>query len=130
MADELSINTENAVALTEQFEMGNLIKPLQKEIFLFDSFVAGTSHLEDVQPVKEIKAGNLLTLRREKNKYDEMAVLILDEQGRKLGYIPEKDNVIFARLMDAGKMLVARVKEIKQKGTITQIGIGIFLVDF
>ena len=130
MADELSINTENAVALTEQFEIGNLLKPLQKEIFLFDSFVAGTSHLKDTEPLKDISVGNLLTLRRENNKYDEMAILILDEKGRKLGYIPEKDNLVFARLMDAGKMLVARIKEIKKKGTFIQIGIGIYLVDF
>ena len=49
---------------------------------------------------------------------------------KKLGYVPEKDNIIFARLMDAGKLLVAKITKISQKGTYTQISIGIYLVDF
>ena len=48
----------------------------------------------------------------------------------KLGYVPEKDNLIFARLMDAGKLLVAKIKKIQKRGTFTQISIGIYLVDF
>ena len=46
------------------------------------------------------------------------------------GYVPEKDNVIFARLMDAGKMLSARIANIERKGSFTQIKIGIYLIDF
>ena len=43
------------------------------------------------------------------NKFDSNAILILTESKKKLGYVPEKDNVIFARLMDAGKLLIARI---------------------
>lgn len=46
------------------------------------------------------------------------------------GYVPEKDNVVFARLMDAGKMLMAKIEKIDKKGSFTQITIGIYLVDF
>ena len=49
---------------------------------------------------------------------------------RKLGYIPEKDNVVFARLMDAGKLLTAKVKHIEPKGSFRMINISIYLVDF
>ena len=66
----------------------------------------------------------------EKNKFDENAILIYTEDRRKLGYIPEKDNLIFARLMDAGKLLAAKIKKIDKKGSFTQISIGIYLVDF
>ena len=36
---------------------------------------------------------------------------------RKLGYIPEKDNIVFARLMDAGKYLIAKIDRIEPKGS-------------
>jgi len=44
--------------------------------------------------------------------------------------VPEKDNIIFARLMDAGKLLKARITGVKKKGSFTQINVGIYLVDF
>ena len=49
---------------------------------------------------------------------------------KKLGYVPEKDNIIFARLMDAGKLLIERISKITKRGSFTQISIGIYLVDF
>ena len=44
--------------------------------------------------------------------------------------MPEKDNVIFARLMDAGKLLLAKIKDVEKKGSFTKISIGIYLADF
>lgn len=55
-------------------------------------------------------------------------VQTIDQQ--KLGYIPEKDNIIFARLMDAGKMLMAKISTIEKRGSFYKISIGIYLVDF
>lgn len=110
--------------------IGEIIKPLVQEIHLFDTFIAGTTYLKDKSVLDEIKTGQKLTLRREENKFDDNAILLLTENGKKTGYIPEKDNVIFARLMDAGKMLCATVKSIEHKGSFTQISVGIYLVDF
>ena len=62
--------------------------------------------------------------------FDSNAILILYEDGRKLGYILEKDNIIFARLMDAGKLLKAKITRIEQKGSFKRISVGIYLVDF
>lgn len=58
------------------------------------------------------------------------AIVILTKEQEKLGYVPEKDETIFARLMDAGKLLKAKVTKIERKGSFTQISIGIYLVDF
>ncbi len=111
--------------------LGDLIKPLTREIHLFDSFVAGTTHLKDPDVLKKAAVGDTLTLRRESgNRFDSHAILILNADGEKYGYIPEKDNVIFARLMDAGKLLSAKIKNIRPKGSFTMISIGIYLVDF
>ena len=130
MANELTEKKENTVAVIEGHELGDIIKPLIKEIHLFDSYIAGTTHLEDQSVLEAIKVGDMLSLQREENKFDSNAILILYEGNRKLGYVPEKDNIIFARLMDAGKLLKAKISKIEQKGSFKQISVGIYLVDF
>ena len=71
-----------------------------------------------------------VTLRREENKFDDKAIMVLDDRKRKLGYIPEKDNLIFSRLMDAGKLLIGKVTDVEKQGSFTKIAIGIYLVDY
>lgn len=128
---ELTIHKSEAVALTQNGGLDKVIKPLIKEIHLFDTYVAGVSYLKDKNVLEDIKIKDRLTLQREDNKFDDKAILILTGDGKKLGYVPEKDNIIFSRLMDAGKMLVAYITEIKKKSIdYQQISIGIYLVDF
>lgn len=131
MADELI--QRSGGELVEALDgggLGEMLKPLIREIHLFDSYVAGTTHLADQSVLTEIKENDRLRLQREENKFDDNAILLFTESGRKLGYVPERDNVIFARLMDAGKMLAAKILKIEKRGTFTQIRIGIYLVDF
>lgn len=130
MANELTKVEQAFVSVVEGHELGDIIKPLIKEIHLFDSYVAGTTHLQDTSVLDEIKEGDMLSLRREDNKFDANAILILYGDGRKLGYVPEKDNLIFARLMDAGKLLKAKITKIEQRGSFKKIAVGIYLVDF
>ena len=128
---EVSLHqTGELVMAMENHDLGELLQPLIREIHLFDSFVAGTTHLKDPSVLEEIKVGDSLSLLREDNKFDSNAIMILTAEKKKLGYVPEKDNIIFARLMDAGKMLAAKIKEIEKKGSFTKIAIGIYLVDF
>ena len=129
MANELTEHQQNLVSLVQSHELGDIIKPLIKEIHLFDSYIAGTTHLEDKSVLDEIKVGDVLSLQREDNKFDSNAILILNDQGKKMGYVPEKDNIVFARLLDAGKLLKAKIIGITKKGSFTQIGVGIYLVD-
>ncbi len=130
MANELTLGGKQTVALMAEHDLSDIIKPLQQEIHLFDTYIAGTSYLKDKSVLTRIKEGDRLILQREDNKFDDHAILLLDSEKKKLGYVPEKDNIIFSRLMDAGKLLSARIKTINQKGTFTQIQIGIYLVDF
>ena len=86
---------------------------------------------KDPDVLKKAAVGDMLTLRRESgNRFDNNAIQILNAEGEKYGYVPEKDNQIFARLMDAGKLLAAKIKNIQPKGSFTMISIGIYLVDF
>ena len=131
MANKLIVGKQNMVSLVSNNPLGDLIKPLSHEILLFDSYVAGTTHIKDESVFDDIKEGDKLILQREpENRFDENAILVLDAQKRKLGYIPEKDNIVFARLMDAGKYLTAKVKYYEPKGAFRQISISIYLVDF
>ena len=130
MNELAEIKNNEIVVATENGKIGELLKPLINEIHLFDSYIAGTTHLEDSSVLDAIKVGDVLTLQREDNKFDSNAILILNEDKKKLGYVPEKDNIVFARLMDAGKLLKAKITQISQKGSFKQIGVGIYLVDF
>lgn len=110
--------------------LGEVIKPLSREIHLFDTYIAGTTHLKDPSVLDEIKVGDRLMLQREDNRFDDNAILVLNEAKKKLGYVPEKDNIVFARLMDAGKLLCGKIKRIEPKGSFRMIGISIYLIDF
>ena len=95
-------------------EIGEILQPLIQEIHLFDTYIAGTTYLEDPSVLEDIKTGDRLSLQREDNKFDEHAIVVLNSEKKKLGYIPEKDNLIFSRLMDAGKTLCAKIDKITQ----------------
>lgn len=130
MANELTEFQSGVVALVDSREIGDVLKPLIKEIHLFDSYIAGTTHLKEPEVLDTVKAGDMLNLKREDNKFDDKAILVLNDAGKKLGYVPEKDNIVFARLMDAGKLLKAKVTGVEMKGDFHMIRIGIYLVDF
>ena len=131
MENELIIGTKNLVSLIPDGTMGELLRPLSSEILLFDTYVAGTSHVKDRSAFEGIRAGDKLILRREpENRFDENAILVLDATERKLGYLPEKDNTVFARLLDAGKYLYAKIDHVEENEYYLQIRIGIYLVDF
>ncbi len=131
MANELTTGGQTNVSIVIDHPLGELIKPLSHEIHLFDSRVAGTSYIQDQSVFETIKEGDTILLQREpENRFDENAILVLDSQRRKLGYIPEKDNIVFTRLMDAGKYLTAKVKYFDAGDAFKMLTISIYLVDF
>ena len=89
-----------------------LLKPFVREVELLNCNIAGTtfSDLEEIEP--ELKQDQLLMLIREpNNEHDDKAILILTEDGQKLGYVPKKNNEVLSNLMDAGKLLFGRLNE-------------------
>ena len=114
---------------TPPHNLAEIVKPFVREIWLFDSHVAGTTHLDDQSVLETIAVGDVLILRREDNRHDSNAILVLNRKKQKLGYVPKKDNAVFARLMDAGKLLQAKVAEIEHRKNYTLIKIGVYLID-
>ena len=84
-----------------------MVKPFSKQIFLMEMPVAGCNHVRRIKSyLREIEIGDRLILLREpQNEYDDLAILVNNEKGHKLGYIPRKNNQIIARLMDVGKLI-------------------------
>ena len=110
--------------------LAEAIKPLCREIYLFDTYIAGTTYLKDASVLEQIKEGDRLLMQREDNRFDGNAIMVLNESKQKLGYVPEKDNIVFARLMDAGKLLCGKIKRIEKKCSFKLISIEIYLIDF
>ena len=107
MKDLIELGGDGLLALLHGKNGESLIpKPFERDIFLLDTHVAGTTHIEGIDELElYLKSGDRLNLFREPdNPYDEFAILIKTMDGVKIGYIPQKDNIIFARLMDAGKL--------------------------
>ena len=104
-------------------------KPFEKDIFLFDTYVAGTTHIEGIEELERHLYTNdkLEFFRETDNQYDKQAIVIKTIDGVKIGYVPKKDNVIFARLMDAGKLLFGRITSKEKKGSWVKIYIKVFL---
>ena len=92
-------------------------KPFERDIFLFDTYVAGTTHIEGIEELEpHLNIDDRLEFFREPdNQYDKQAIVIKTADGVKIGYVPQNDNAIFARLMDAGKLLFGKITAKEKK---------------
>ena len=130
MMNELEIKKDDLLTVVEDKSLGELIKPLVNEIHLFDTVIAGTTYIDDETVYETLGNGEKLILQRENNKFDSKAILILIQDKKKLGYVPERDNMVFSRLMDAGKLLIAKVISVRNRDGFYRVSIGIYLVDY
>lgn len=110
---------------------GDLIipKPFERDIFLFDTYVAGTCYIEGIVELEPyLNVDDKLDFFREPdNAYDKQAIVIKNVDGVKIGYVPKQDNVIFSRLMDAGKLLFGRITSKEMHGNWLKIEIKVYL---
>ena len=107
----------------------DLPKPYERDIFLFDTVVAGTTHIENIDAIgSSLHEGDKLVFYREPdNPHDPQAIRIETIHEKKIGYIPQQDNMVFSRLMDAGKLLFGKVTDKEMRGNWLRIKINIYL---
>ena len=107
----------------------DLPKPFEHDIYLFDSFVAGTTHIKNIEEIYQTieKDDKLVFYREPENEYDPQAIRIETLKKEKVGYVPRQDNIIFSRLIDAGKNIFAKVETKEMKGKWARIYIKIYL---
>ena len=107
-----------------------LPKPFVREVELLNCNIAGTTFLDLDEIEPELKKYQLLMLIREpKNENDDKAILILTEDGQKLGYVPKKKNEVLSNLMDAGELLFGRLNEKTWIDTWLKLDVQVFLRD-
>lgn len=132
MSDLVKSEAGGLIGLLHQQGGGlEIPKPFERDIFLFDTHVAGTTHVEGMDELEPyLQIGDKLEFFREPdNLYDPKAITIKNTDGVKVGYVPRQDNIIFSRLMDAGKLLFGKITSKERKGKWVKIEIGIYLHD-
>ena len=123
------VNDWNKLAV--RFGKGGLPAPFVQEILLIESYVAGTGFVENIRKkTRSVVPGSSLVLRREPaNRYDDRAIQVLTGKGVRIGYVPRSVNPILSRLMDAGKILFAKVTDKNWNEEWLSLDIQIFLRD-
>jgi hypothetical protein len=107
------------------------LQPFAREIMLIECHIAGTTHrdLKAVEP--SLAPGAFLVLKREPaNAHDALAIMIFNEAGHQLGYVPRAKNEALARLMDAGKLLFGKLEAKEWVGDWLNVEARIYLRDF
>ena len=113
------------------FGPNGALLPFAREIMLVECHIAGTSHRDVKEAGETLAAGDLLVLQREPgNAHDPLAIMVFDEAGRHLGYIPRVKNEAVARLMDAGKLLFGKVEAKHWRGPWLDVALRVHLRDF
>ena len=124
--NELSTIDIAGNSLTAAMHTGfGIASPFTREIFLKDQLpIVGMRYQGgSLDMVSELAIGSKITFLREpENRYDQKAIMALDSQDRKLGYIPRNENAILSALMDAGKTLYGVVSRIPNSGELRSYG--------
>lgn len=129
MENGLKEYQQRKIATIEKYDLGDIIKPLMNEVFLLETYIAGTTSTVNEEILSEITTGDELVLQRENNTFDEFAIAVFDKNGRKLGYVPERDSEVFAHLMDAGKNLKGIVTDNYVTLDFRKIRFNMILID-
>jgi len=107
------------------------LQPFARETMLVECQIAGIAHRNVKKVMPKLASGTMLTLKREPhNPYDPLAIMILTEAGEHLGYVPRAKNEALARLMDAGKLLFAKLESKSWQGDWLKVVTNIYLRDF
>jgi len=119
------------ILIGDSFNAQGMPQPFVQEIFLMECHIAGTTHVDIKAIEPDLIINEPLIFRRETdNKYDELAILILDKKERKIGYVPMAKNEVIARLMDAGKLIFGKIENKEWHGNWLKVVIKVFMRDF
>ena len=104
---------EAAAALTAALLAAAPIQAQQVRLLVQSSPLAGFRYHEAPLLFPELRAGDRLDLVREPdNPHDPNAVRV-DWRGRRLGYVPRRENSALAWAMDRGEPLSARISALR-----------------
>ena len=114
MTDLLPVTTLTQQLMLQTLQKTAIALPFAQDIFLLETHIAGLRYYGIKILPAPLQLGDALLLRREPgNIHDELAIAVFTLAEQKLGYVPKFRNPVLARLMDAGKSLVAEVGQLK-----------------
>ncbi len=129
-SDLVKIDSETLALVRGLLDEKGGLKPFVREIMLIECHVAGTTHVDIKEVEPDLQPGVLLHLKREpRNEHDPKAIVIFDDQARRIGYIPQSKNEALANLMDAGKLLFGKLDKKKWKGNWLHLNVRVFMQD-
>lgn len=111
-------------------DAGTLPQPFAHDILLLECHVAGTGwrDLAEIEP--GLQKGDQFILRREpENTHDTWAIKVLTGDDEHLGYIPRAMNETLARLLDAGKIIYAKLTDKNWKDDWLRLEVEIMMRD-
>jgi hypothetical protein len=132
MNELIRIDETNIVSVLNSAKSGlDIGKPFSRQIYLISASVAGSYYVDDIYALLDkMKIDSKRRFVPEPdNKYDELAIIVKDQDDNKLGYVPREKNPILARLMDAGKLIYGTVKTINNDDSYINIEMEIFMDD-
>lgn len=93
------------------------VSPFSKEIYIGRQSIVGMRFQGGAETLAgDLRPGDRITFLREPdNEYDKQAIMAMDSHGRKLGYIPQRENLVMSSLMDHGKVFFGRIPDISPK---------------
>ena len=96
---------------------GGMLSPFSTEIYIGRQSIVGMRFQGGAASlVKDLKPGDRISFLRElDNEYDARAIMAVDGQGRKLGYIPKRENLVMSALMDHGKVFYGVIPDVPRE---------------
>lgn len=111
--NSLLIKTNNKEKKYIEIKDNMIIEEHTKDIYIESVYVAGTNYIDISESYSKLMEGSMLYFIREPNNpYDSNAILISTIDGCVIGYVPKDRNLILKNLMDKGKYLYGKIKEI------------------
>lgn len=105
---KLSTIAADAAAMTILQQTGSNVPDLfTRDILLMHTMVNGAMHVRNIHKLASmLKPGDHVKLVLEPdNPADSKAILVRNDKGKKLGYIPRAKNEVLFHLLDSGKYL-------------------------
>ncbi len=119
------------IAILKGLDRKKVPKPFEREIFILDTYIAGTHYYNAKRMADKLEKGNhLLFIREADNPYDHKAIAISDLDKNKLGYLPRRKNEVISRLMDGGKAVYAVIENIDWKNEVLEISIKVYIREY
>jgi hypothetical protein len=132
MGDIIKVNETNIISILHSGEVLKAAgKPFARQIYLIEAHIAGTMYVNNIEKLEpNLTLGKKLSFFREPdNPHDKLAIVVRDDSGNKVGYVPRDKNEVLARLMDAGKLIYGTIHEKEYMENWLKVSMQIYLDD-